>query len=89
MRAGFTVSSFSDKCNPKLLTNSTSCNQMSPSSKLALYFVMFSERRTQKSGFVLAAVSSGFFYPRGGNLLVVLFGSKPKKKMCDANGDGF
>ena len=79
MRAGFTVSSFSDKCNPKLLTNSTSCNQMSPSSKLALYFVMFSERRTQKSGFVLAA----------GNLLVVLFGSKPKKKMCDANGDGF
>ena len=31
------------------------------------------------SGFVLAA----------GNLLVVLFGSKPKKKMCDANGDGF
>ena len=79
MRAGFTVSSFSDKCNPKLLTNSTSCNQMSPSSKLALYFVMFSERRTQKSGFVLAA----------GNLLVVLFGSKPKKKMCDANRDGF
>ena len=79
MRAGFTVSSFSDKCNPKLLTNSTSCNQMSPSSKLALYFVMFSERRTQKSGFVLAA----------GNLLVVLFGSKPKTKMCDANRDGF
>ena len=38
-RDGSTVSSFSDECNSILLKDSTSCiNQMSPSSKLALYF---------------------------------------------------
>ena len=38
-RDGSTVSSFSDKCNSILLKDSTCCiNQMSPSSKLALYF---------------------------------------------------
>ena len=38
-RDGSTVSSFSDKCNPILLKDSTSCiSQMSPSFKLALYF---------------------------------------------------
>ena len=38
-RDGSTVSSFSDKRNPILLKDSTSCiNQLSPSFKLALYF---------------------------------------------------
>ena len=32
-RAGFTRSSSSDKCNPKLLKDFTSCNQMSLSPK--------------------------------------------------------
>ena len=45
-RDGSTVSSFSDQCNPILLRDSTSCiNQMSPSSKLALYF-----QRSAKGG---------------------------------------
>ena len=37
-RAGSTVSSFSDTCNPKVLNNSTSCNQMSPSPKYTVVF---------------------------------------------------
>ena len=44
-RAGFTRSSSSDKCNPKLLKDSTSCNQMSLSPK----FLTFSVRRKQKN----------------------------------------
>ena len=38
-------SSSSDKCNPKLLKDSTSCNQMSLSPK----FLTFSVRRKQKN----------------------------------------
>ena len=54
-RDGSTVSSFWDKCNPILLKDSTSCNQMSPLHKCTV-FLTFGERRKQKSGFVLAAL---------------------------------
>ena len=56
-RAGSTVSSSAVKCDPKLLKDSTSCNQMSPLHKCTV-FLTFSERRKQNSGFVLAAVHS-------------------------------
>ena len=49
-RAGFTVSSFSDKRNPKLLKDSTSCNQMSPSPKCTVFFAI-SVRKKQKIWF--------------------------------------
>ena len=49
-RAGSTVSSSLEKCNPKLLKDSTSSNQMSPSPKYII-FLTFSVRRKPKSGF--------------------------------------
>ena len=41
------ISSSSDKCNPKLLKNSSSCNRMLPSTKCNVLFT-FSVRRKQK-----------------------------------------
>ena len=55
-RDGSTVSSFSDKCNPILLKDSTSCNQMSPFHKCTV-LKTFSERRKQKIWFCVGCTA--------------------------------